>query len=998
MTDASPTARRSPYRIEDCIVTLTNHYSRESYQTRMSEQPSHDPPTGEVRPIAPVEPQVMSVYRRRGPNTLGCIVIAVTALVIAAGLIVVGLFLPPFNLAESLFGPEFVMFDGQNNAAAADGLRVIVNDVDEADGFGVALRALSAEAFASDEDNAAARRAAPAALMAAGPIYRLDTVGRVPSGIALDFDLPEGADLDTLDVYGYDAQTDRWRFLPSQLTQAGTLLVSSTRVVDYVGLFSASPVDPVVVVPVEITQDLTHEAAQLASIVSPAGLTPNAAGQLIGSLAPGFVTNAAYRVMPVVRNFNDPRAIDVQTVVDLIRDPALRQAHILNLVSVAISSGFDGLFVEYRGLPLDIRDEFSDFVSELKQAFSSNGLLLGVIVPAPENTGGEWDTGVFDWRVIGQVTDYLQVDLGLDPLAFAPGPDQRIEALFRWATREVSRYKLLAGLNALSLRETRGGFVPVSYADALSKLGNVQVAGSVTAPGEVIRARLDGFDALPGVETAVQAPYILYRNPDGSAVEKVWLTTAGALRFRLDQLRPHMIGGVALSDLSSGGLAAGVPEAVLNFKLSLPIEPSVPDLSLRWRVQDNSGVRSEVITGLNEELVVTLEAVEGNFAINVEVVDGEQAVARSGAQVAVLRPTPTPTLLPTAEPTLIPTETPTLSPIIPTRSAQFGPGSQFAAVNPGPGSIITGVFEYGGQVTSVESQAAIDAMQRAGMTWMKVQVRYSPGTGPEAIADVVRTGRDRGFKMLVSAVGSPNDLALGGGGYIQGFANWLAGIASAGPDGIEVWNEPNIDREWPRGQISGANYVAMLASAYNAIKSVSPGTIVISAAPAPTGGELDFPAGAVRNDDAWLAEVVAAGGLNYLDCVGVHYNEGIVPPSATSGDPRGDYYTRFFTSMINVYSGITNRPLCFTELGYVTPEGYGTIAPNFAWGANTTVAQQAAWLAEAMAIASQSGRVKLLIVWNVDFRTYDANDPQAGYAIIRPGGGCPACDAIAGAR
>ncbi|MFZ2879339.1 MAG: hypothetical protein WA009_07360, partial [Phototrophicaceae bacterium] len=377
----------------------------------MSEQPSHDPPTGEVRPIAPVEPQVMSVYRRRGPNTLGCIVIAVTALVIAAGLIVVGLFLPPFNLAESLFGPEFVMFDGQNNAAAADGLRVIVNDVDEADGFGVALRALSAEAFASDEDNAAARRVAPAALMAAGPIYRLDTVGRVPSGIALDFDLPEGADLDTLDVYGYDAQTDRWRFLPSQLTQAGTLLVSSTRVVDYVGLFSASPVDPVVVVPVEITQDLTHEAAQLASIVSPAGLTPNAAGQLIGSLAPGFVTNAAYRVMPVVRNFNDPRAIDVQTVVDLIRDPALRQAHILNLVSVAISSGFDGLFVEYRGLPLDIRDEFSDFVSELKQAFSSNGLLLGVIVPAPENTGGEWDTGVFDWRVIGQVTDYLQVDL-----------------------------------------------------------------------------------------------------------------------------------------------------------------------------------------------------------------------------------------------------------------------------------------------------------------------------------------------------------------------------------------------------------------------------------------------------------------------------------------------------------------------------------------------------------------------------------------------------------
>jgi len=36
----------------------------------------------------------------------------------------------------------------------------------------------------------------------------------------------------------------------------------------------------------------------------------------------------------------------------------------------------------------------------------------------------------------------------------------------------------------------------------------------------------------------------------------------------------------------------------------------------------------------------------------------------------------------------------------------------------------------------------------------------------------------------------------------------------------------------------------------------------------------------------------------------------------------------------------------------------------------------------------------LLIVFNIDF-TYYAADPQAGYAMIRPGGGCPACDALA---
>jgi hypothetical protein len=104
--------------------------------------------------------------------------------------------------------------------------------------------------------------------------------------------------------------------------------------------------------------------------------------------------------------------------------------------------------------------------------------------------------------------------------------------------------------------------------------------------------------------------------------------------------------------------------------------------------------------------------------------------------------------------------------------------------------------------------------------------------------------------------------------------------------------------------------------------------------------------------------------------------------------------------MENLYWNATGgqKPLCFTELGYLTPEGYGGLSDFWGWGRNTTVQQQAAWLAEAIALASRSGKVRLLIVWNIDFTAYDANDPQGGYAIVRPGGGCPACDSIAGAR
>jgi len=99
--------------------------------------------------------------------------------------------------------------------------------------------------------------------------------------------------------------------------------------------------------------------------------------------------------------------------------------------------------------------------------------------------------------------------------------------------------------------------------------------------------------------------------------------------------------------------------------------------------------------------------------------------------------------------------------------------------------------------------------------------------------------------------------------------------------------------------------------------------------------------------------------------------------------------------MVNTYWSAFGgaRPLCFTELGYVTPEGYAPLPAGFEWGQDNTVAEQAQWLARAAQLSASSGRVRLMIVWNVDFTTYGA-DPAAGYAIVRPGGGCPACQAL----
>ncbi len=290
-----------------------------------------------------------------------------------------------------------------------------------------------------------------------------------------------------------------------------------------------------------------------------------------------------------------------------------------------------------------------------------------------------------------------------------------------------------------------------------------------------------------------------------------------------------------------------------------------------------------------------------------------------------------------------------------------------------------------------ESQAALRA---SGMTWVKKQVQFGISDG----RDLIEEAHALGYKVLLGAKGDKNQLAADFDGYVADFAEYVAYLASQGADAIEIWNEPNIDREWPAGQVSGANYTRMLKAAYEAIKAVNPETLVISGAPAPTGFFGGCAWGGC-DDNVFMAQMANAGAANHADCIGVHYNEGILPPRAQGGDPRDTYETRYLILMLRrVAWPFRNAdiPMCMTEIGYLSPEGYGPLPRGFTWASTTSVAEQAAWLAEAVTIMANFSDmpVELAIVWNVDFDTYGA-DPQAGYAIIRQDGSCPACETIA---
>lgn len=321
-----------------------------------------------------------------------------------------------------------------------------------------------------------------------------------------------------------------------------------------------------------------------------------------------------------------------------------------------------------------------------------------------------------------------------------------------------------------------------------------------------------------------------------------------------------------------------------------------------------------------------------------------------------------------------------------------GGGTPPPTVTPGPSPTPPpSSFALGGQTLNL---AYPDLMTYAGMTWVKFQYKWTPGDAPEVLTSAINAAQSQGFKVLISVSGAtayppPDSINFGS------FVAFVGGLSALGPDAIEVWNEQNIDFEWPAGQISPVSYVNnMLAPSYAAIKNANPNVMVISGAPAPTGFDNGFNAWA---DNRYIAGMWQAGAANHLDCIGVHHNAGATSPTVTVGHPGGTHYSWYFLPMLNLYNNtfLGTRPLCFTELGYLSPEGFPGLPPNFSWAANTTVANQAQWLAEAVTLSRNSGKVRLLVVYNMDFTAYDINgDPQAGYAMIRPDGSCPACQTL----
>ena len=126
------------------------------------------------------------------------------------------------------------------------------------------------------------------------------------------------------------------------------------------------------------------------------------------------------------------------------------------------------------------------------------------------------------------------------------------------------------------------------------------------------------------------------------------------------------------------------------------------------------------------------------------------------------------------------------------------------------GSAANGSFELGGHVLDLNGNT-VSLLNRSGMTWVKKQLQFNLGDDPSKAQGLINQANANGFKVLIGIVGNKSQMG-DFSSYIASYSDFVGGVAALGAHGIEVWNEPNIDREWPAGSINGAELYTVTRS------------------------------------------------------------------------------------------------------------------------------------------------------------------------------------------
>jgi hypothetical protein len=295
------------------------------------------------------------------------------------------------------------------------------------------------------------------------------------------------------------------------------------------------------------------------------------------------------------------------------------------------------------------------------------------------------------------------------------------------------------------------------------------------------------------------------------------------------------------------------------------------------------------------------------------------------------------------------------------------------------------------QISTTEFNSALSLTDSLGVGWIKVQANWrflQPDEAGqvtpqlEAFYSHIADAKGRGYNVLVSVAkapdwarsvtsnaGPPDDPAA-----LATFLTEIIAASGGNIDAIEVWNEPNLSREWT-GMLSfdGAGYMQLFGPAYDAIVAADSNITVVSAGLAPTSTTES-----TVDDRDFLRQMYGAGLANYANiAVGIHpYGWANAPDAICCDDASGngwdDAHQFFFLNNVVAYRNIQLRfghesaLLWTTEFGYSSWDGFGG-TPSEAWMGFLSGEQQAANIYRAFEVAQALDYMGPMMLWNLNF-------------------------------
>jgi len=369
----------------------------------------------------------------------------------------------------------------------------------------------------------------------------------------------------------------------------------------------------------------------------------------------------------------------------------------------------------------------------------------------------------------------------------------------------------------------------------------------------------------------------------------------------------------------------------------------------------------------------------------------------TASPTAVYTPTPEPTPIPTATPTVTPTPTPAF------------PLYEGAPLN----RELIGLQLH---IHGEDLPQMMAHLQALGMGWVKVQVSWklyenAPGQYTDRLEELDRLvdlAAANDIKVLLGVSkapewsrptteldGPPLDYDL----YRQ-FMAFLAGRYQGRVAAYELWNEPNLQREWNGSPLSAADLVRLTAAGAAGVRAADPAAIVISAPPATTGINDGISA---IDDRVYLRGMLEAGIADQVDAIGVHPYGWANPPDSTVAQPdpavpsHNNHPSFFFADTLADYATLldeygVDQQLWVTEFGWGSFEGImdddGDPASPPAGAEfmnNVSEWQQAQYIPRAFELSQQTETVGPMLLWNLNFGPLLGNEfSESGYSLLRP--------------